>query len=300
MASVVLIALPAFSAPPGSKGGAKNPFVELNGELVSVQGAVTSLQDQINMLVGRVESLEELAAASADAITKLQAQDVILQALIDQNITDIASIQNEILNLQQANVDLQAQIDANSGDIDSLQAQIDTNSNLITSLQSAIIEVEAGSITLGDSLQEQINNNANLIAILQEDILEVERLQAFKEKLVSGQCPNGEALISVQDDGSLVCEPVDGSVNGALYITNVYNWFGVPRYSSRSGHAICPSGYRVSGGGYETSKYITSVFYNKPSYVWGSGASWHVAAYNDRSWNIGVYVRAVCMKYVQQ
>lgn len=46
----------AVLAAPTNNNGV-NPFVELNGELITVQGAITSLQDQIDMLVGRVNSI---------------------------------------------------------------------------------------------------------------------------------------------------------------------------------------------------------------------------------------------------
>ena len=290
----VLFSSPVFSAPPANKS-VKNPFVELNGELISVQGAVTSLQDQLNELVGRVNSIEEVVIASEAAIVNLQAQDTILQTLIDQNITDIASINQMISDQQIVNDNLQAQIDSNSGDNTALQAELDANKAFITTLQSAILEVENGSIALGASLQEQIDDNAVKIALLEQDVQQINALKAFNDNLANGTCPNGTAVISVQDNGSYVCGTVDGNNNVNLSINTVYHTSYVRYYSTAQWRVGCPAGYHAMSNGHHTSRYMTSIWRNeKVAY-----SAFDMGAYNDRSWTMAVTTSTTCLRLTQ-
>lgn len=263
----LFVSAPVFSAAPTSNGS-KNPFVELNGELISVQGAVTSLQDQIDALVGRVDSIEQRVIANETAIVTLQDQDVILQSLIDQNITDIQSIQATINTLFQSNADLQSQINASNGDIVTLQAKIDANSSLIEALQSAIILVELGSINLGASLQLQIDNNTILIGAIQQEIEVVQDAIATHQMIVSGSCPVGQSIRVIETDGSVICEvdDVGGSTGtGTFSQYRVYNTTQVAANGNGDVRLTCPSGTVLSGGGFTHALGNTRYFFSYPS-----------------------------------
>lgn len=90
------------------------PFVELDGQLHEVQGAVQSLQQQLDALVARVDTIEEQVGANQDAIAALTA----------------------------TNADLQAQIDAGADDVADLQARMAHNEMLITALRDRITAIE--------------------------------------------------------------------------------------------------------------------------------------------------------------
>ncbi|MFZ5524129.1 MAG: hypothetical protein ACOY9D_08635 [Pseudomonadota bacterium] len=235
----------------GHKKKGKKQFVAINNAIVEVQGAIASLQDQLNSLVARVSTLEERVTADEVAIGTLQSQNQALQALAAQNLTDITAIQNEVLTLQSQNTYLQSLIAANSGNITTLQAEFDANSALITTLQQAILLVQTNVIDLSTSLQAQINDNMVLITALQGEIDMIRSDLAFRDKLLGGICPNGQAATAIQADGSLVCASV-GSGGGATQLTqfSVYQIATIAP-GANSGNIItgCPAGSVATDSG---------------------------------------------------
>jgi uncharacterized coiled-coil protein SlyX len=61
----------AFAASDGSPNG--KPFVEINDQLVAVQGGIDSIKDQIESLTSRVESIEEGSAALSAKLDQTRA-----------------------------------------------------------------------------------------------------------------------------------------------------------------------------------------------------------------------------------
>lgn len=243
------------------------PFVAINGQIVEVTGAITSLQDQIDALVARVDTVEQRVAADQEAIATLQNQSDALEALIQQNLTDIASIEAKILEIQQANADLQAQIAAYSGDMETLQAQVAANSALITTLQSAILLVQNDVISLESGLQAQIDNNNILIQFLQAEIDEINETLALKQNLVNGICPDGSAAQQILPDGSVVCEVFAGT-SGQLEVVTSYNDESGDPGDILVATAYCPADYIISGAGFisSTGLYLSYVVTAKSSY----------------------------------
>lgn len=231
------------------KGHGK-PFVAIHGALVEVQGAVTSLQDQIDLLVAKVDTVEERVDANQEAIDKLVSQNEALNTLIQQSLTDVASIEAEIYAIEQLNLVLQAQIEANAGDVTTLQAQFAENSALMTTLQGAIVLVQTDLISLETGLQEQIDNNLNLITALQDEINIINEAIVLKQNLINGICPNGEAMVEVLADGSVVCDSFGGATSGQLRSVRTYiPGVGVSGGSASTARAYCPSGYVATSAG---------------------------------------------------
>ena len=109
----------AFAASSTNKGSNPNgkPFVEIQGQIVEVEGEIATLQDQVDSLVGRVATVEDRAIANAAAIITLEATSADLQLQIDANADDIMTLQGQVSTLEAANTDLQIQINA-LGDAD--------------------------------------------------------------------------------------------------------------------------------------------------------------------------------------
>lgn len=233
------------------KGGKRHGkrFVAIKNTLVEVQGAITSLQNQIDLLVARVDTVEERVGANEDAIATLQSQNAALDALVQQNLTDAASVEAEIGMLQNANAELQAQIDAYSGDITTLQGQLADNKAMIATLQQAILMVQTDLVSLESSLQKQIEKNLNLINMLQDEIDIINANLALKQNLVNGTCPNGETMVEILADGSVVCDAVGGATTGQLHSVQTFRSVSVPSNAAPTLNAYCPPGYIATSAG---------------------------------------------------
>jgi len=228
------------------------PFVALNGEIVAVQGAISSLEEQVEILVGRVDSIEQRLTADENAILTLQDQNQALQALVGQNLTDIAAIQNEISVLQAQNVYLQSLIASGSGST-TLQSEIDANSALIASLQNAILLANNNIIVLGTSLQAQIDNNLSLINMIRAEIDQINASLLLKQNLVSGICPDGSAVQQVMPDGTVVCGAAgggSGGTTGTFVSVRAYSLGTAVQNGAVNLTATCPTGFFATGFGY--------------------------------------------------
>jgi hypothetical protein len=221
-------------------------------EVFELQGVTLSLQQQIDFLRGRVDTLEEDVAANQNAITLLQLQDQVLQGLIDQNTVSIADIYDEIDRLKQRDVELEGLIadnaatiannanaiaenadgiadnaDVIAGNADSIELlqqelqsqrqELNANKLLIFQLFQAIDEIENNFITVTDALQDQIDDNAGLIASLQNNLASLEQQMALKQHIINGTCPTGQAIREVRDDGSVICDSA-ATYSGDIYV----------------------------------------------------------------------------------
>lgn len=225
-----------------------------SGDLLAVQGAIATLTDQLNALVARVSTLEERVIADENAMISLVNQINVLNVLVNQNLTSITAIQAEIAALQNENIYLTSLIAVNTGDIAALQLQVNQNAALISTLEASVLLVQTSVIDLGSSLQAQIDNSLVLIAALQSEIDMINSDLAFRNRLLGGTCPNGEAAVAIQSDGSLVCAVVGGTGGGVSSIAvsqfNVFKLVNLtPGASSGNVYTGCPAGYMAISSG---------------------------------------------------
>lgn len=284
-----LIVTPAFS---GSNPKGK-PFIAINDQIVEVEGAVSSLQDQIDLLVARVDTVEDRVTACEDAMLTLEDQNSVLEALVQQNLSDIAAIEAEIVLLQQANTDLLELIAANSGDIETLKADVDANEAMITTLQSALGMVQNDLISLETSLQNQIENNEALITALQSEVDQINTDLQLKQDLVNGTCPDGSAIQQILPDGSVICEGVGGT-SGQLHSVHSYKYSPLvgPGLWARVS-AYCPYGYTATGAGFASAyRWDVHTTYTFPDSSYENGG--YVSAQNLNTYDDYILAVTTC------
>jgi len=152
-----------------------------------------------------------------------------LQQQVDELVGQVDSLEGLVLGfqdaitaLEEANVELQRQIDTNSGDVEALKAEVNANSTMINQLESKIE-------SLNTALQ-------------------------FKQNVVNGTCPEGEAMSQVNPDGSVVCKVVSGQGGSEdPNIFRIYQTTYVPKYTTKTVSVSCPVGSTITGGGAKLS-----------------------------------------------
>jgi cell division protein FtsB len=239
--AVVLAAMLLFCAQAFAGGTPRGkPFIELQGQIVEVEGEISTLQDQVDSIVAKVDTIEGKVAANNDAIASLEDQNAVLQGQLNASV---AELQAEIASLEAANADLQAQIDDGAGDIAAAQADIAFNDGLISALTQKISELNV-------DLQDQIDNNMAMIGALETEIGVINEILDEKLRVVSGSCPEGEAVIEITADGSVVCGVVVGGGDAAIEMVRVSRFDYQAPSSYLEVEAICPAGYSITGGGF--------------------------------------------------
>lgn len=265
------------------------PFIVINDKIQVIESVQLTIQDQIDELVGVVDTLEDRLYATESAITALQSEDIALHALIDAHDGNIDDLVAEIARLDAENIVLNAAI----ADGDSvLQDQVDINYSLISALQIAvgaqgalqlqIDDLVAINVTLqaaidsGDStlqfqidanvglidglqnqidalgtLQTQISANAGLISGLQSQIDDLQGQIDMNLSYMNRECPVNTTLFSTNEDGSYACEVDDEGIGGITGFSQVrvYSQYLLDPGYYANVHAYCPAGYMLTGGG---------------------------------------------------
>jgi len=270
------------------------PFVELAGVIVEVEGELSSQQDQVDALVGRVDSVEQAQTEMEASIADLQTENVALQAQIDANAADVDSLEAEISALNGAILGLEQQI-ADLGDADgALQAQIDAHDASITTLALAIDTLDA-------DLQASIDNNSALIAAMQQQIADIEDSLDLYQKLVSGSCPAGQAIREIGAEGSVICEVIDNSGSSAVTQLRAFA-YGQTVDGTALVTATCPAGSVLTGGGFRGTFGSTGVLGGWPKTVWSGDfnsieARQYVAEVKYAQYPGSLVTQAICLQF---
>ena len=269
-----LVLKPAFALP-GNAKSVNNPFSQINAEMTLIKSDVASLHDEINQLIGSVNSLQEKVGANTAAISALQQRDVYLEGLLAQANLDIAAVMAAIDELRQQNTDLQARVDANASNIGELKAKIAYNLGLMDLLAQAIDTVEQKSIDMHDSLQQQVAYNLSLIQYVQSDITAINHMLELQQNLNAGKCPDGSAVQEIKSDGSYVCVQVSGG-SGILRVYSKTEYKNMGANETISLALYCDDGDVATGAGhfgYENidvmSNFAQNFTYNGLNYGYG-------------------------------
>ena len=108
----------------------------------------------------------------------------------------------------------QAELNSYGESLDELESEIALNQEMIEVLSLSLVEGLK-------VIQERLNENELMLSELFFIADEIQEQLALKQNLISGTCAENERLISVEDDGSLICETVDDNPLAGLRVVQV-------------------------------------------------------------------------------
>jgi hypothetical protein len=275
----LFISVGAYAAGSSPKG---KPFIAIGDQIVVVEGAISSMQDQIDTLVGRVDSVEARVTANEGAITTLEDQNTALLALVNTNAADITSIEGQIAQLEADNVALSEDVSDNTD-------AIADNAAMIVTLQSALLMVQDGMVDLETNLQEQIDYNLLLIGAIQSQITALNTAIDLKQNLVNGICPSGEAIQKIRTDGSVVCEVAGGGSSGQLETETIWTRVYINIGHFKDVDTFCDPGWVATNAGFASNMFDFK-------YAYTDGNRSRVRAQNNSGYDTWMYSVATCMR----
>ncbi len=202
------------------------PFVELQGQIVEVEGTVSTLKSQVDELLlsvdtleGRVSSLDDNIATINAAIEKVKSDNAAVLAEMTTVLNDAIAQNSAVADALQKINELHAQVQelmgsstANAEAIADLYAQIGTLEEYIAANAEGYHTLEA-----------KIDHNQQLIDGLNGRLSAVEAEMQLKQSVLNATCQEGEALRQINPDGSYACTAATPSTAPAatLGLSNV-------------------------------------------------------------------------------
>jgi len=198
LAILLCISTTAYSLPNGK------PFIEIDGEIISIKGDISTIQDELRATLSRIGTLEGKVSAISNKITELETKDSDLQNQINDVLTLAQANDHLIIEFFKQNAALQKQIDE-------MRSNVDENGDLSAESAAAILELQKQL----DSNSEQLALNVpNLTSLLAEQNVintaidgmdkQIEELQSeidAKNEFLTADC-GSRAIKSINSDGS--------------------------------------------------------------------------------------------------
>lgn len=285
------------------------PFVEIQEQFTEVNTQIASIEEQMEQLIGRVDTLEERVTVNEAATLSLEEKNNLIDQQISELIAQTGENSANIISALQQIMTIRSQIGELYGLTGDNSADIATLEQQLSDLETYVEQNAAGIL----ALESEMSNNAALIEALRSDIEAIEEELAKKQDILSGKCPVGSSLSAISPEGGISCE-YDNHASG-LRRVSVRNYVYVPgrtpytysyscgflglstcygtRYGapqSRKVIASCPTGTVVVGGS-ATSYYggLTII----AQYIYGNG--YYASARNDGTTGRYLYSNATCL-----
>lgn len=293
------------------------PFIEIQGQFVEVNQGIDDLQGDLDLLVGRVDGLEDRVAANETAISGLEAQNVILgQQITDlfdttaTNSADIAAAMGLIADLEADLVLLRADVVLNAEAIALNEAEILIQKDFVTQNTQGL-----------QSLLQQVENNILIIAALQDEMAIVQNELATKQDILNGSCAPGTALTAIDPSGAITCQTSGGALGFAQFSVTQMGTipaatltfiricfplpsgaelcFSIPDFAPGEATvtATCPIATVQSGGGFD-NPFGLIILSAQSTLTENPGAlSFSVRAQNNANFPRTISARADCLRF---
>lgn len=310
-----LIPCSAIAAGGSPKG---KPFVEIQGQIVEVQGDISGLEAQLADALSRIESLEEKVTVIENHIVELEAKDTALETQIQDVVAQATANNTDIALLFQSVADINTQIEL-------LRTDVDANGNLSQENADAIVALEAEIAVARDEIAQNVSGISSLLSQqqtiveaiedMEEQILILQAQLAAKQDLVDGTCLGNSAIQSIEPDGSVVCTNTNEAeivsyssvysqqtkyTNGRTWTNHRHcDFFGLNCWYHRHDGPLvttvhtfyCPSGHARTGAALVSSGGLR-INYQR---AYGNNA-WQVSTTNETINRRGVRVHLDCLR----
>ncbi|MGP8306035.1 hypothetical protein [Vibrio sp. YIC-376] len=270
------------------------PFVILNNQVIEVENSIQALEEKYDEIIADIySSISELdgkVAAINLKINELEETDTQLKEKIAQIVSDLESQGTDISTLIEQYQTLNAQLEAlkasavTKSELDALVAEIETVRGSIAGVDEQVA-----------SLLSDITDNAALIELLQR---EMENLKVVMENAIpQGECPQGQFLRAINDDGSIVCVSSNAGTSPQI-TTKISSEFTIDKNALRFETLECESGQEPISGGFRIVASAASSYddvHAVESFPWGE--SWQVTVKANNSWKGGsFFIHVTCLE----
>jgi len=245
-----------------------------------------TLQGQIDKLVGDADTVELRLTGLEAATVKLEGDVAALNVELDGLHTEVSQLRGYVSDYTdniKKNLDYIIEI---RGVIDLMIDQLQVFGEYT---QDSLEAMEA-------AMEENANDISNNFLIIQAMGYEIESIEAnmeLKQNIINGICPEGQAVVSVNDeenDGELICKAV--SVSGDLETTVITKSMSIPAFHTSTIVADCPAGTVVTGGGFGHMRSEWFIARSSRS----DGNSWSVAMENTYRFDRSAISSVNCLK----
>ena len=206
MTFITLCFLPNAALLAASGGTPKGkPFVEL-------QNQIRSLEERVDSLLTRIVANESRLDGIDASIALIEQENTDLQQQLSDLVAGLTTVEDTIAQLEAEVAALQSELqthDDQFGEIESEIARLDELIALFTLAQAEGFSV----------IEARLAENEEILFELSLMIEDAQNQLALKQNLISGSCAEDEKLVTIEADGSLVCDTMSSGPLEGLTVT---------------------------------------------------------------------------------